>query len=46
MKLYQIKEVNAISTKWQQCVKLSDEEGKHTGDRDEIKICKKTLKII
>jgi len=28
------------------CIKLSDTPGKHTGDEEEINLCKKTLKIV
>lgn len=31
--------------KWHQCVKLSDVEGKHTGDPEEIKLAQITLGI-
>lgn len=30
---------------WQACIKLSDVNGKHTGDKDEIRLAQETLKI-
>jgi len=30
---------------WEYTVKLSDSEGKHTGNKDEIDLCKRTLKL-
>ena len=30
---------------WEYCVKLSDTKGKHTGNKNEIDLCKRTLKI-
>lgn len=45
MKLSKIGEINATGTRVLDCVKLSDESGKHTGNKDEIELCKKTLKI-
>lgn len=35
----------SASQPWNDCVKLSDVEGKHTGDPDEIELAKRTLKI-
>jgi nicotinate phosphoribosyltransferase len=34
-----------IEDDWYPCVKLSDNPGKHTGDRNEIKLCKGILRI-
>ena len=31
--------------RWLNTTKLSDEKGKHTGDEDEIRLCKETLGI-
>lgn len=34
-----------INDEWTQCVKLSDEQGKYTGDKETIELAKKVLKI-
>jgi len=34
-----------VNGEWNSIVKLSDDKGKHTGDTDEIELCKKVLKI-
>lgn len=34
-----------INNKWEPTVKLSDDKGKHTGDLNELKLCKETLRI-
>jgi len=44
MKLFRCK--ITASDKWQECVKLSDSEGKHTGSRKEIRLAMETLGLI
>ncbi len=34
-----------VNGKWDPVVKLSDVKGKHTGDKDEIELCKNSLRI-
>jgi len=34
-----------VNGEWNSIVKLSDDKGKHTGDANEIELCKKVLKI-
>ncbi len=44
MKLFRCK--MTASDKWQECVKLSDSEGKHTGSEKEIRLAMETLGLI
>jgi nicotinate phosphoribosyltransferase len=41
MKLFRCK--MTASEEWQECVKLSDVEGKHTGSSKEIRLVQETL---
>lgn len=43
MKLFRCK--MTAKEQWQECIKLSDVEGKHTGSEDEIRLAQETLKL-
>jgi nicotinate phosphoribosyltransferase len=44
IKLFAVKKNN--NSTWVKCVKLSCDAGKHTGDTDEVDLCKKILNIL
>lgn len=43
MKLFRCK--MTAKEQWQECIKLSDIEGKHTGSEEEIRLAQETLKL-